>query len=108
VEIDGGYLNSYSNIYPLARTFLKDEAISANPYEFIGQWGVTENSDERVFMRARFYDNQLGRFRSTDPIGISSGDINLYRYVENNPVLFADPTGLQLADSLLDIKRDFP
>lgn len=29
-----------------------------------------------------------------DPIGISAGDVNLYRYVQNNPAHHADPLGL--------------
>jgi hypothetical protein len=34
-----------------------------------------------------------GRFISEDPIGIDSGDTNLYAYVFNNPTTFIDPTG---------------
>ena len=37
-----------------------------------------------------------------DPLGFDSGDYNLYRYVENNPVNFTDPTGL-LLDTVLDV-----
>lgn len=42
---------------------------------------------------ARYYDAQLDRFLSEDPVGFSGG-INFYRYVYNNPVGFIDPTGL--------------
>jgi hypothetical protein len=34
-----------------------------------------------------------GRFIGKDPIGFAGGDVNLYRYVQNNPVLRIDPTG---------------
>ncbi len=47
------------------------------------------------FYRARFYDSNLGRFISEDPIGFRGGDINLYGYVKNNPLRFRDPLGLQ-------------
>ncbi|QYO65715.1 RHS repeat-associated core domain-containing protein [Leptolyngbya sp. 7M] len=46
------------------------------------------------FSRARWYDPNLGRFISEDPIGFAGGDINLYGYVWNNPMHFTDPMGL--------------
>ncbi len=33
------------------------------------------------------------KFLSEDPIGFQSGDINHYRYVFNNPMIFFDPLG---------------
>jgi RHS repeat-associated protein len=47
-----------------------------------------------MYYRARFYDPQIGRFISEDPIGFNGGDINLYGYVWNNPQSFVDPSGL--------------
>jgi len=46
------------------------------------------------YMRARYYDPEVGRFVSEDPIGFEGGDVNLYAYVQNNPVMFVDPSGL--------------
>jgi RHS repeat-associated protein len=40
----------------------------------------------------RAYDPQTGRWLSRDPIG-EAGGINLYGYVEGNPVAWVDPTG---------------
>jgi RHS repeat-associated protein len=48
-----------------------------------------------MYYRARFYDPQLGRFISEDPIGLFGG-INSYAYVENNPLRFIDPEGLKI------------
>ena len=45
------------------------------------------------FYRARWYDPQAGRFISEDPIGLDGG-INLFAYVENNPINLVDPSGL--------------
>ncbi|HEU4714499.1 MAG TPA: RHS repeat-associated core domain-containing protein [Pyrinomonadaceae bacterium] len=47
-----------------------------------------------LYYRARFYDPQLGRFMSEDPIGLAGG-INFYAYVGNSPVNYIDPWGLQ-------------
>ena len=44
--------------------------------------------------RARFYDPQLGRFISQDPLSFAAGDSNLYRYVGNDPLNAIDPYGL--------------
>ncbi|MGV1100658.1 RHS repeat-associated core domain-containing protein [Thiovibrio sp. JS02] len=46
------------------------------------------------FYRARYYDPQAGRFISKDPIGFAGGDVNVYRYVGNDPVNWVDPLGL--------------
>lgn len=46
------------------------------------------------YYRARYYDPDLGRFISQDPIGFGGLDYNLYRYVTNNPVNATDPSGL--------------
>ncbi|MFZ5774657.1 MAG: RHS repeat-associated core domain-containing protein [Thermodesulfobacteriota bacterium] len=46
------------------------------------------------YYRARYYDPQAGRFISRDPIGFAGGDVNVYRYVLNNPVNAIDPYGL--------------
>jgi RHS repeat-associated protein len=51
-----------------------------------------DQGSELYYMRARYYDPQLGRFLSEDPIGISGG-LNLYAYAGNDPVNNADPTG---------------
>lgn len=47
-----------------------------------------------MYYRARWYDPQQGRFISEDPIGLDGG-INLYAYVENDPVGSEDPLGLK-------------
>jgi len=46
------------------------------------------------YYRARYYDPMGGRFISKDPIGFSGGDVNLYGYVGNSPVVWVDPYGL--------------
>jgi hypothetical protein len=40
------------------------------------------------------YNASLGRFLNRDPLG-EAGDINLYDYVNNNPIAITDPLGLK-------------
>jgi len=45
------------------------------------------------YYRNRWYDANIGRFISEDPIGFAGGD-NWYTYVGNEPLAFTDPLGL--------------
>ena len=89
---DGSYVNKYSYL-PFGEDLTKIEAV-ANPFEYVGQWGVTDEGNGLDFMRARFYDSSLGRFTSVDPINLAGGDTNFYRYVFNSPNTLIDPSGL--------------
>lgn len=64
---------------------------SANPALFTGR----EADDTGLFYyRARYYDPRAQRFISQDPLGLFAGP-NLYAYVNNNPISFVDPLGLE-------------
>jgi RHS repeat-associated protein len=54
---------------------------------------ATATFSEASHYRARYYDQNAGRFLNEDPIRFRSG-INFYAYVRNNPTLFIDPRGL--------------
>jgi RHS repeat-associated protein len=43
--------------------------------------------------RNRIYSLTLGRFIQIDPIRFAAEDVNLYRYVDNQPINFVDPNG---------------
>ncbi|RCS44196.1 RHS repeat-associated core domain-containing protein [Bremerella cremea] len=43
----------------------------------------------------RWYNAELGRWMSQDPIGFEAGDENLYRYVGHEVTVFTDPSGLE-------------
>ncbi|HUT10528.1 MAG TPA: RHS repeat-associated core domain-containing protein [Thermoguttaceae bacterium] len=88
----GAAVNTYAYL-PFGGELAWTETV-ANDFQFVGQWGVMNEGSGLDFMRARYYDSCLGRFASHDPIGVSSGDQNHYRYVRNQPLTYVDPSGL--------------
>lgn len=64
---------------------------NTNSYKYTGREDDGSGLD---YFRARYYHPRLQRFIAEDPIGFRGGDANLYAYVRNAPLLFADPLGL--------------
>ncbi|PYS72978.1 MAG: hypothetical protein DMF69_06190 [Acidobacteria bacterium] len=73
-------------------SFGKSGGSAITPFDYTGRErdGVTG----LLYYRARWYDPNIGRFISEDPIGFAAGDVNLYSYVGQNPLSFRDPSGL--------------
>jgi RHS repeat-associated protein len=67
-----------------------------NPFQYTGR---EFDSETGIYSyRHRYYDPNIGRFISGDPVGFRGQDINLYRYVKNQPTGFVDPSGLVSID----------
>src|SRR3972149_5256898 len=62
-----------------------------NPFQFPGR--ENDGLAGLYYYRARYYYPGLGRFISEDPFQLAAG--NLYAYVENSPLRFRDPFGLE-------------
>lgn len=87
---DGYVVNSYK--YSPFGMYLEKEETIPNPFGCVGEFGVIDDGNGLNYMRMRYYQSELGRFLSEDPIGYSGG-VNLYKYCSNNPIRFVDPTG---------------
>lgn len=83
-----GTLTTAYNYDPYGETTMSG-AGNGNTSEYTGR----ENDGTGLYYyRARYYNPQLGRFISQDPIGFAGG-LNLYAYVRDNPLTFKDPFG---------------
>lgn len=69
----------------------RQEGVS-NPYTYVGTYGIIDDGNGLLYDRARYVSTATDSFISPDPAG-QVYDLNLYRYVYNNPVMFLDITG---------------
>jgi RHS repeat-associated protein len=90
--VDGaGLVQTQYTYEPFGRA-VASGAPSANRFQFSGR----EADDAGLFhYRARYYNPNLQRFLSDDPLGFASGDMSLYTYVRNTPLMGTDPFGLE-------------
>jgi RHS repeat-associated protein len=85
----GALAKSYT--YDAFGTLTASTGTLTNPFQFTSREFDSETGLN--FYRARYYDPNVGRFISEDPIRFDGG-FDFYVYVENNPVLYIDPMGL--------------
>jgi RHS repeat-associated protein len=82
----GGSATTYS-YEPFGKTSVT--GTSSNAFQYTGR----ENDGTGLsYYRARYYSSMKQRFLGEDPIGFRGG-VNVYAYVENNPLGFVDPFG---------------
>ena len=70
----------------------RSESAVGNRFMFQGREWIAELGIYDY--RHRMYKPELGRFLQTDPTGFDAGDMNLFRYCDDDPVDKSDPTGL--------------
>jgi RHS repeat-associated protein len=75
---------------------------------FTGQ--ILDPESGLYYYGARYYDPELARFISPDPIVPSPGDpqtLNRYSYVRNNPVRYIDPSGMSFWSAIANFFKGF-
>jgi RHS repeat-associated protein len=92
-ELDHIVYDSFGNIVT------ETDAANGDRFKFAGmQYDATIG---QYFDNARWYGPGSGRFLSQDPKAFAAGDVNLYRYVGNEPTDATDPAGLEATTILV-------
>jgi RHS repeat-associated protein len=99
LELDqAGNVIGYEEYHPYGSTAFSatsaSSEVSAKRYRYTGK----ERDEETglYYHGARYYAAWLGRWTAADPLGLASpgkADLNLYAYVDCNPINALDPTG---------------
>jgi RHS repeat-associated protein len=68
--------------------------VTGTQQESKGWIGEREEETELVYLNARYYDPEIGRFTAPDPVIGAGQNLNRYSYSVNSPTNFSDPSGL--------------
>jgi len=91
---ESGHIVWKAAYLPFGKAQIVTETVTNN-FRFPGQYFDTETGLHYNYHR--YYDPKLGRYLRADPMGLDGG-INLYAYVQNDPVNYYDIEGLHKQD----------
>ena len=90
-----GELMVLRNYYPFGKTWRRStDPVYYDYYHFNGKEQQTVGDAGLLDYGARFYDPDITRWLTQDPLADVMPNINSYVYCANNPVKFIDPTGM--------------
>ncbi|WP_207650522.1 RHS repeat-associated core domain-containing protein, partial [Desulforamulus aeronauticus] len=102
MDQNGNIVNNYA--YDEWGNILTKQEQVSNPLKYAGEYYDEESG--LYYLRSRYYDPTIGRFISRDSY---EGEItnplslNLYTYVENDPLSYVDPSGHSLIGAVIGI-----
>jgi len=95
-DISESVTNTY--LYQAYGHLVASTGSTPNPFLWVGNVGYYFDADRlEYYIRQRHYDPAIARWLSKDPSANDpvQADVNLYRYVHNNPLIYVDPSGLK-------------
>ncbi|MEK4456186.1 RHS repeat-associated core domain-containing protein [Paenibacillus sp. FSL R10-2748] len=100
-DSSGALLNQYQ--YDIwGNEEVKEEKVH-NPFRYSGE--LWDDTTELQYLRARWYDPDSGRFINEDAYQGEQNNpssLNLYTYVQNNPLIYIDPSGHYISTGPLE------
>ncbi|MEO0727209.1 MAG: RHS repeat-associated core domain-containing protein, partial [Bacteroidota bacterium] len=103
-EID--YVAEYvADYYPFGKILREWAACDVERY--LTTYHERDKESGYDYRGARFYDSDLGRFLSIDPLAMTYAAWSTYHYAADNPVLITDPTGMAWSSSNIQAADQF-
>lgn len=99
VDTSGTIVNSYG--YDEWGNIAKQQETVANSFKYAGE--AYDSETGLYYLKARYYDPSQGRFLNEDSYEgqiTNPLSLNIYGYVEGNPLRYVDPTGHATHDAL--------
>jgi RHS repeat-associated protein len=93
IDSDGEIVNA-QDYYPfgaILRSYITGSSVN-DKYKFTEKERDIETSYD--YFGARYYDSEIGRWLSVDPLAHLRPGLSPYQYVQNNPLNRWDPTGM--------------
>ena len=101
-SVAGNIADTYT--YDSFGNLIASSGTAINPIQYIGR--EFDKETNLYFNRARYYDPNIGRFMSEDPVGFAGG-MNFYGYSFNSPVNLRDPSGRSAVGLALPVSEGF-
>ena len=107
-----GELQSENHYYPYGLTITSNALTTTIANYTLYKSGQLNNGDfsdgsglELYNFNARFYDPQVGRWNSSDPLAEDQNSFSNYHYCYGNPVIYSDPNGKKPLARVADYRR---
>lgn len=102
-DVSGNLTDKYA--YDTFGNLVNSKGTTKNPFKYVGRYGVIEEGNGLNYIRARYYDPEIGKFITKDPRTGNDRDgqsLNRYVYALNNPVRLIDISGFSALEGTVE------